>query len=262
VCTAEPAPPAPKVHKVDRNLAAVNNVQKQTQRKEKNAKKLDKFHRQQKKNPGPKPKIVKRTAEQKAAIEVKGKEISAKRKANSAKKQAELKKASAAARASKKGSVVKRARRVRHSVDFRRPHTLRRPVQPRYQRRSAPPANKLDEFRILKRPLTTESAMKKIEEHKTLVFITDVRANKQAIKAAVKRMYDVKAVQVNTLIRYRHTGCVRLLPAFDVSRVLFWVVPMARRRRTFVSHLNMMHWCVCMCACACVSFGFTEISPD
>lgn len=44
--------------------------------------------------------------------------------------------------------------------------------------------------------------MKKIEGHNTLVFIVDVKANKRHIKDAVKKLYDVTAVKVNTLIRY------------------------------------------------------------
>ena len=51
-------------------------------------------------------------------------------------------------------------------------------------------------------PLNTESAMKKIEEHNTLVFIVDLKANKRQIKDAVKKLYDVQAARVNTLIRY------------------------------------------------------------
>lgn len=51
------------------------------------------------------------------------------------------------------------------------------------------------------RPLNTESAMKKIEEHNTLVFIVDILANKRQIKDAVKKLYDVNALKVNTLIR-------------------------------------------------------------
>ena len=43
--------------------------------------------------------------------------------------------------------------------------------------------------------------MKKIEKCNTLVFIVDVAANKKHIKDAVKRMYDVDAIKVNTLIR-------------------------------------------------------------
>lgn len=43
--------------------------------------------------------------------------------------------------------------------------------------------------------------MKKIEEHNTLVFIVDIKANKRNIKDAVKKLYDVEAAKVNTLIR-------------------------------------------------------------
>jgi large subunit ribosomal protein L23Ae len=43
--------------------------------------------------------------------------------------------------------------------------------------------------------------MKKIEEHNTLVFIVDLRSNKRQIKDAVKKLYDVQAAKVNTLIR-------------------------------------------------------------
>ena len=46
----------------------------------------------------------------------------------------------------------------------------------------------MDSFSVIKYPLTTECAMKKIEDYNTLVFITDVRANKHQIKAAVKKV--------------------------------------------------------------------------
>ncbi|KAI6878285.1 hypothetical protein KC355_g22329, partial [Hortaea werneckii] len=50
-------------------------------------------------------------------------------------------------------------------------------------------------------PLNTESAMKKIEENNTLVFIVDTKANKRQIKDALKKLYDVETVTLNTLIR-------------------------------------------------------------
>lgn len=55
---------------------------------------------------------------------------------------------------------------------------------------------------VLKYPLTTESAMKKIEDNNTLVFIVDIRADKRKIKDAVKKMYDIQTRKVNTLIRW------------------------------------------------------------
>ena len=44
--------------------------------------------------------------------------------------------------------------------------------------------------------------MKKIEDNNTLVFIVDLRADKKKIKDAVKKMYDIQAKKVNTLIRW------------------------------------------------------------
>ena len=53
---------------------------------------------------------------------------------------------------------------------------------------------------ILKHPLANENALAKIESNNTLVF-TSTLANKKQIKEAVKRMYDIECMKVNTLIR-------------------------------------------------------------
>jgi len=100
-----------------------------------------------------------------------------------------------------RGNQLTRKRKIRTKPTFRRPFTLRLKRQPKYPRRSVPRRNRLDHFAIIKHPLTTESAMKKIEDNNTLVFIVNIRANKPLIKAAVKKMYDVEAEKVNTLIR-------------------------------------------------------------
>jgi len=59
----------------------------------------------------------------------------------------------------------------------------------------------VDKYKIVKYPLTTESAMKKIEDHNTLVFIVDLASNKRQIKNAVQELYQIEAQKVNTLIR-------------------------------------------------------------
>ena len=66
---------------------------------------------------------------------------------------------------------------------------------------STPGLQKLDSYAVLKYPLTTESAMKKIEDNNTLVFIVDLKAGKKQIKEAVQRMYDIQTKKINTLIR-------------------------------------------------------------
>ena len=110
-------------------------------------------------------------------------------------------KAQAARKATLKGVNGKAVKKVRTSATFRRPVTLKLARNPKYARRSIPKMPMLDQFSILKFPLTTESAMRKIEKLNTLVFVVDVKANKKQIKDAVKRMYDVDAEKVNTLIR-------------------------------------------------------------
>lgn len=72
-----------------------------------------------------------------------------------------------------------------------------------YARKSVNTINtaKLDKYSIIKNPLTTESAMKKIEDNNTLVFLVNERANKPQIKMAVKQLYDIDVAKVNTLIR-------------------------------------------------------------
>lgn len=60
----------------------------------------------------------------------------------------------------------------------------------------------MDAYNIIKFPLTTEAAMKKIEDNNTLVFIVHTKANKHHIRASVKKLYDINVAKVNTLIRY------------------------------------------------------------
>ncbi|GLC47315.1 60S ribosomal protein L23 [Pleodorina starrii] len=108
--------------------------------------------------------------------------------------------AAKAAKAVKKGSF-KKSRKPRFSVVFHRPKTLKRTREGKYPRISTPSLQKLDQYAVLKYPLTTESAMKKIEDNNTLVFIVDLKANKKQIKDAVQRMYDIQTKKVNTLIR-------------------------------------------------------------
>lgn len=101
-----------------------------------------------------------------------------------------------------KGVKPTEKRKIRTTTSFRRPHTLRLARKPRYLRKSTPKRPMLDTYSIIRQPLNTESAMKKVEDQNTLVFLCDVRANKRQIKDAVKKLYDVDAKKVNTLIRF------------------------------------------------------------
>ncbi|ERE91919.1 60S ribosomal protein L23a-like protein [Cricetulus griseus] len=81
--------------------------------------------------------------------------------------------------------------------------------------------SKLDHYTIIKSPLTTESAMKTIEDNNTLGFIVDVKTNKQQIKQAVKKLYDIDVAKVNTLIRpdREKKAYIRLAPDYDALDV-------------------------------------------
>mmetsp|Transcript_45257 Transcript_45257/g.98410 ORF Transcript_45257/g.98410 Transcript_45257/m.98410 type:complete len:156 (-) Transcript_45257:94-561(-) len=116
------------------------------------------------------------------------------------KKEAAGKKAGKVAKAVK-ASTVKKVRKVRTSVHFFRPKTKQNKPDPKYPRKSCNRRDKLDKYRIIQCPVTTESAMKKIEEINTLVFLVDIKATKPKIKEAVKAMYEVQCAKVNTLIR-------------------------------------------------------------
>ncbi|KAB0377178.1 hypothetical protein FD755_011622 [Muntiacus reevesi] len=110
------------------------------------------------------------------------------------------KEAPAPPKAEAKAKALKAKKAVLKGVHSHKKKKIRT-RQPKYPRKSAPRRNKLDHYAIIKFSLTTESAMKKIEDNNTLVFIVDVKANKHQIKQAVKKFYDIDVAKVNTLIR-------------------------------------------------------------
>merc|ERR1711937_781319 len=124
-------------------------------------------------------------------------------------------KAKGVAKAITKG-VKTVTKKIRTNIRFHLPKTLAKPREGKYPRKYRASPNRLDRYQILKYPLTTESAMKKIEENNTLVFIVDVRASKVQIKEAIKKMYDI-----DTLIRPdgQKKAYVRLTQDYDALDV-------------------------------------------
>jgi len=53
---------------------------------------------------------------------------------------------------------------------------------------------------IIKYPLSTEKSIRLMESDNVLVFIVDIKANKQEIKEAIESTYEVKVERVNTTI--------------------------------------------------------------
>ncbi|CAO3639942.1 unnamed protein product [Cunninghamella blakesleeana] len=110
-------------------------------------------------------------------------------------------KAQNAKKAALKGVHAKVQRKIRTTTSFYLPKTLKLARAPKYTRKSIPHLPRMDQYRVIRQPLNTETSMKKIEDHNTLTFVVDVKANKNQIKQAVKKLYDVDAAKINTLVR-------------------------------------------------------------
>merc|ERR1712172_159455 len=61
-----------------------------------------------------------------------------------------------------KGVHGTRVKKVRTSVKFYRPQTFRPARAPKYPRKSTPSRNRMDAYNIIKHPLTTESAIRRL----------------------------------------------------------------------------------------------------
>ncbi|XP_075160039.1 ribosomal protein L23A [Haematobia irritans] len=171
---------------------------------------------------GKKPQSVLAKLSAKARAAAKGKKVAAKpgakiQKGTAKAKAVALLKAKKAQTKIIKGAFGTRTRKVRTNVHFRRPKTLKLPRNPKYARKCVPTRNRMDAYNIIKYPLTTEAAMKKIEDNNTLVFLTHLNANKNHIRAAARKLYDIKVAKVNILVRPdgKKKAYVRLARDYD-----------------------------------------------
>ena len=83
---------------------------------------------------------------------------------------------------------------------FRRPKTKITAVSHKVQRVSYQKFPTFDKYAIIKFPVSSESAIRTIEDNNTLVFMVDPHATKTQIKKACEELYSFKPVKVNTLI--------------------------------------------------------------
>ncbi|GAV29027.1 hypothetical protein PMKS-002506 [Pichia membranifaciens] len=125
-------------------------------------------------------------------------------------------KAQSAKKSALKGANSSKAVKVRTSTTFRLPKTLKLARSPKYTK-SVPHYNRLDSYKVIQQPITSETATKKVEDSNTLVFQVDIKSNKYQIKQAVKELYEVEVAKVNTLIRPNGTkkAYVRLTADYD-----------------------------------------------
>ena len=111
-----------------------------------------------------------------------------------------VQRAKQAASAVKKGAHTARKTKVWNKATFRLPKTLTKARSPIALKKSVKKESTWDKFSIVKYPLSSESAIKTIEDHNTLVFVVDKRARKPAIRKACQDLYNIKVRKVNTLI--------------------------------------------------------------
>ncbi|OYT52687.1 50S ribosomal protein L23 [Candidatus Bathyarchaeota archaeon ex4484_135] len=82
-------------------------------------------------------------------------------------------------------------------------------------------AGGFDPYKVVKYPIMTEKTMRMVEEENKLVFIVDLKANKQMVKRAVEELFDVKVEKVWTLItpRGEKKAIVKLRPEYKAVDV-------------------------------------------
>ncbi|KEG04821.1 60S ribosomal protein L23, putative [Plasmodium vinckei vinckei] len=149
--------------------------------------------------------MVKATNEKKNAGDNKGANAKNNTNAKGANDKANKKKGMNKGKSVVKKSINKNSskmQKITTSIRFKRPRTLRLKKNPKCPKILKSCYKKtLDKYGIIKYPLTSEKAMKKIEEINTLVFICDKRADKRKIKKSVKSLFDIKCAKVNVLNR-------------------------------------------------------------
>jgi large subunit ribosomal protein L23Ae len=106
-------------------------------------------------------------------------------------------------------------------VHFRRPKTLRVRRKPKFPKRAAYPIKFQNDYDILRCPVNTEAAMRKVENLNTLVFVVDAKATKPMIKKAFERLYNVKCRKVNTLITFAPFSFLNLILSLIIV-LIFW----------------------------------------
>lgn len=83
----------------------------------------------------------------------------------------------------------------------------------------------MEAYNIIKYPLSTEKAVMDMEASNSLIFVVAKTANKKQIKHAVEKVFDVKVINVRTMIgpNSKKKAYVKLhedTPAIDVTTKL------------------------------------------
>jgi len=82
----------------------------------------------------------------------------------------------------------------------------------------------MESYQIIKYPLSTEKSIRLMEKENKLIFVVDLKANKQEIKKAIEDLFKVKVTKVNTLLENGEKRAYIKLsmenPAIDIATEL------------------------------------------
>jgi large subunit ribosomal protein L23 len=83
----------------------------------------------------------------------------------------------------------------------------------------------MDDYKIIKYPLSTEKSIRLMESENKLIFVVDKKATKLQVQKAVESLFKVKVANVNTFVT--HSGEKRAYvkfspetPAIDIATQL------------------------------------------
>ena len=83
----------------------------------------------------------------------------------------------------------------------------------------------MDEYSIIKHPISTEKSIRLIESENKLIFAVDDHATKKQIKSAIEKMFNASVEDVNTLRSAKgekraYVKFSRKTPALDIATTL------------------------------------------
>jgi len=79
----------------------------------------------------------------------------------------------------------------------------------------------MDPWKVLKYPYTTEKTISLAERENKIVFVVDKKADKEKIKAAFEKVFEVKVAKINTEITIagEKKAFIKLRPEFKAADV-------------------------------------------
>ncbi len=83
----------------------------------------------------------------------------------------------------------------------------------------------MDEYAIIRYPISTEKSIRLIESENKLIFAVDMNATKKQVKQAIEKMFNASVVQVNTFRNMKgekraYVKFSRKTPALDIATTL------------------------------------------